>query len=80
MAARCFGRYAAAAPWIASVGSVEGRPAVLLRRPLQGPGNVGSFLLLVWQAGRIAGIRDYLFAPYVPEGAVVQALAVSEPG
>lgn len=75
-----FGRYAAADPWVASAGSVEDRPAVLLRRPLEGPENVGSFLLPVWQGGRIASIRDYLFAPYVLEGAVVQALAVSEPG
>ncbi len=59
---------------------MEGRPAVLLRRPLEGPDNVGSFLLPAWQGGRIAGIRDYLFAPHVLERAVVQALAVSEPG
>jgi len=72
-----FGRYAAADPWVASVGSVEGQPAVLLRRPSDEPGEVRSFLLPVWRGGRIVGIRDYLFAPYVLEGAAVMAVAAS---
>jgi RNA polymerase sigma-70 factor (ECF subfamily) len=66
-----FTRYAAAEPWVASVGSVEGRPAVLLRRPSDRPDQVRSFLLPVWQGERIASIRDYLFAPYALEGVAV---------
>lgn len=66
-----FTRYKQAEPWVASVGSVEGQPAVLLRRPSDPPGQVRSFLLPVWQGDRIANIRDYLFAPYVLEGAIV---------
>ena len=63
--------YQAAEPWIAAIGSVEGRPAVLLRRPSDRPDHVRSFLLPEWHGDRIASIRDYLFAPYVLDGAVV---------
>jgi len=68
-----FGRYAEAEPWVASVGCVEGHPAVLLRRPSDRPDQVRSFLLPVWQGDRIAIIRDYLFAPHVLDGALVAA-------
>jgi RNA polymerase sigma-70 factor (ECF subfamily) len=68
-----FGRYAEAEPWVAAVGQVEGHPAVLLRRPSDRPDQVRSFLLPVWRGDRIASIRDYLFAPYVLESAVVAA-------
>jgi len=66
-----FGRYQAAEPWVASVGWVEGQPAVLLCRPGDPSGHVGSFLIPEWQGDRIAAIRDYLFAPYVLDGAAV---------
>lgn len=74
------GRYQAAEPWVASVGWVEGRPAVLLRRPGDAPSQIGSFLLPEWEIGqgdRIAAIRDYLFAPYVLEGAAVVNLSAA---
>jgi len=72
-----FARYQAAEPWIAAIGSVEGRPAVLLRRPSDLPDHVRSFLLPVWHDDRIASIRDYLFAPYVLDDAVVVGESVS---
>lgn len=70
-----FGRYAAAAPWIASVGCVEGRPAVLLRRPQDPLDRVRSFLLPRWRGDRIAAIRDYLFAEHVLDGAILTTQA-----
>jgi RNA polymerase sigma-70 factor (ECF subfamily) len=67
-----FHRYAAADPWIASVGSVDGRPAVLLRRPGDPADRVGSFLLPSFRDDGIDAIRDYLYAPHVLGDALVR--------
>lgn len=65
-----FTRYAAAAPCRMSVGLAEGRPALLV-------GGIGDdairyAILLTWADGRIAAIRDFLFAPYAMEGMSIE--------
>jgi RNA polymerase sigma-70 factor (ECF subfamily) len=61
-----FSRYAEAGRWHYAPGVVEDRAAMLvfdasdLNRP-------AHFVLVAWQGGRIAGIRDFLFAPYAME-------------
>ena len=65
-------RYAAAPPCRMSVGLAEGRPALLvsgidddaIRYPI----------LLGWADGRIATIRDFLYARYAMEGLATERL------
>jgi RNA polymerase sigma factor (sigma-70 family) len=62
-----FARYAEAAHWRFALGAVDGRPAMLVfdaREPRDRPSH---FILLEWRAGEVAGIRDFLFAPYAME-------------
>lgn len=56
-----FTRYGQAPGWTARAGIVEGRPAVLIRSDGQ-PEHVA---VLAWSDGRVAAIRDFLFARYV---------------
>jgi RNA polymerase sigma factor (sigma-70 family) len=64
-----FARYAQATNWRFAAGGVDGRP-VMLVYDVQGTMEVPAhFVLLDWRADRIAGIRDFLFAPYVLEAA-----------
>ena len=64
---RYFTRYAETA-WHVAFGAVEGRPAMLVYDNPARAGRPAHFVLLDWRDGRIAGIRDFLFAPYVMEG------------
>lgn len=63
-------RYAAAAEqWAYAPGVVEGRPVMLVfdrRASLETP---AYFVALTFEAGRVAAIYDFLFAPYAMEGA-----------
>jgi len=62
-----FTRYAEESRWRFAFGSVEGRAAMLV---FDGGGTMeklSHFVLLNWQSGRLAGIRDFLFAPYAME-------------
>ncbi|HET6970591.1 MAG TPA: sigma-70 family RNA polymerase sigma factor [Phenylobacterium sp.] len=62
-----FTRYAEVTKWRFALGAVEGRPAMLVfdsTGPMERPAH---FVLIAWSDGRIAGIRDFLFAPYVLE-------------
>jgi RNA polymerase sigma-70 factor (ECF subfamily) len=65
-----FGRYAGIHDWVARLGEVEGRPAVLMFRAGQGV-EVDSkpryFVLVEWAEGRVAKIRDFRYVPYVME-------------
>ncbi|MBW8815240.1 MAG: sigma-70 family RNA polymerase sigma factor [Caulobacterales bacterium] len=63
-----FTRYAEVTKWRFALGAVEGRPAMLV---FDGDGAMEApahFVLVDWSQGRIAAIRDFLFAPYVLEG------------
>jgi RNA polymerase sigma-70 factor (ECF subfamily) len=62
-----FTRYAEAEHWRFALGAVDGRPAMLVydaRGPMDRPSH---FVVLEWRAAAIAGIKDFLFAPYAME-------------
>ncbi|MDG4876856.1 sigma-70 family RNA polymerase sigma factor [Mesorhizobium sp. WSM4935] len=63
-----FGRYADETHWHFTTGLVEGRPAILVTRPERPDGPPRYFILIDWENGRVAGIRDFLFADYVMDG------------
>lgn len=52
----------------------DGRPALRFTDPANGADYV---VLLEWRSGRIAGIRDYRYAPYVAEGLSMSPLFIS---
>ena len=67
---RYFGNYAKASDWHLVPGLVEGRPAILVFDPTTPAATRAKyFVLLDWQADRVASIRDFRHAPYVIEGA-----------
>jgi len=66
---RYFGNYSKVSDWRLVPGSVEGRPAILVFDP-NTPGSPPTyFMLLSWQADKVATIRDFRHAAYVIEGA-----------
>jgi RNA polymerase sigma-70 factor (ECF subfamily) len=67
-----FTRYAGTEGWRFRVGRVEGRLALLVGG--EADDLVRYVVLLDWRDGRIAAIRDFLYAPYVMEGLAVAEL------
>ena len=70
-----FGNYERASHWHFVPGFVEGRAAILVYNPANPAGPPTYFVLLEWRADRLVTIRDFLYAPYVMEGAELQRLA-----
>ena len=70
-----FHRYAEATHWHCVPGFVDGGPAVLIFDPNDLAGLPTYFVLLDWVDGKVAAIRDFLFARYAMEGAEILALA-----
>jgi RNA polymerase sigma-70 factor (ECF subfamily) len=70
-----FGNYERATHWHFVPGFVEGQPAILVYNPADPAGPPAYFVLIEWHADRLIGIRDFLYAPYVMEGAEVQRLS-----
>jgi RNA polymerase sigma-70 factor (ECF subfamily) len=69
---RYFGNYSRVSDWHLVPGMVEGHPAILVfDSPLAGAGPK-YFILLNWQADKVATIRDFRHAPYVIDGADYQ--------
>src|SRR5438270_7114195 len=66
---RYFGNYSKISDWHLVPGSVEGRPAILVFDPDATGAGPKYFMLLNWQADKVADIRDFRHAPYVIEGA-----------
>lgn len=65
-------RYAEApVNWRCVPGLVDGRPAILMLDPNDGDGRPAFFILLDWAEGKVAGIRDFMFARYAMEGAEI---------
>ncbi len=64
-----FHRYVEADHWHFVAGFVDGRPAILVRDPKDLAARPKYFVLLEWSAGRIATIRDFLYASYVTDDA-----------
>jgi RNA polymerase sigma-70 factor (ECF subfamily) len=69
-----FGNYERATHWHFVPGFVEDRPAILVYNPANLAGPPTYFVLIEWHADRLIAIRDFLYAPYVMEGAEVQPL------
>lgn len=65
-----YGRYAGTR-WQARLGWVDGMPAALVFDADDTEGRPVYFVLLEWSDGRIAKIRDFLFARYVMEDAEI---------
>src|SRR5262249_12206782 len=65
---RYFGNYDKVADWHLVPGLVEGRPAILVFDPNQPDGKPKYFMLVGWQAGKVATIRDFRHAAYVVDG------------
>jgi RNA polymerase sigma-70 factor (ECF subfamily) len=59
-------RYAAEPDTRLSLGTVEGRPALLVTPRASTPGARPAYFILVgWEGERVALLRDYRYAPYV---------------
>lgn len=59
-----FTRYAEVAKWHFALGAVEGRAAMLVFDSTGSMEKPAHFVLIDWAGERIAGIRDFLYAPY----------------
>jgi RNA polymerase sigma-70 factor (ECF subfamily) len=69
---RYFGNYARAEDWHLVPGLVEEQPAILVFDPNEPGAPPTYFMLLNWQAGKVATIRDFRHAAYVVDGADYQ--------
>lgn len=65
---RYFGNYAKIDDWHLAAGWVERRPAILVFDPNELGGPPRYFVLLDWDADKVASIRDFRHAPYVVDG------------
>ncbi len=66
---RYFGNYSKVNDWHLVPGLMEGRPAILVFDPNVSGARPKYFMLLDWQADKVATIRDFRHVPYVIEGA-----------
>lgn len=66
---RYFGNYDKISDWHLVPGLVDRHPAILVFDPNVPGSGPKYFMLLNWQAGKVATIRDFRHAPYVIEGA-----------
>jgi RNA polymerase sigma-70 factor, ECF subfamily len=69
---RYFGNYDKVADWHLVPGLVEDRPAILVFDPNEPGAGPKYFMLVDWQAGKVATIRDFRHAAYVVDGADYQ--------
>lgn len=69
-----FINYGARSDWLLTVGSVEGRPAILLHRPHDPTGAPFNFVLLEWEGESIMLIRDFHYAAHVAQGVTISAV------
>ena len=68
------GRYAASRQWAFAAGVVDGRAGMLVYDRAESLSSPAYFVALEFNAGRIASIRDFLFARYAMEGLEVHLL------
>ncbi|MDB5070229.1 MAG: polymerase subunit sigma-70 [Candidatus Eremiobacteraeota bacterium] len=62
-----FGNYAALEGWRLTPGVLEGRPAALVSHGAPSPASY--FILFEFRDGTVAGIRDFVHAQYITDGA-----------
>jgi RNA polymerase sigma-70 factor (ECF subfamily) len=65
---RYFGNYSKVHDWHLVPGLVEGRPAILVFDPGAPSPAPRYFMLLQWDGGKVAAIRDFRHACYVADG------------
>jgi RNA polymerase sigma-70 factor (ECF subfamily) len=64
-----FHNYALIHDWTFAAGTVEGRPAAIVRDPGNPLHPPGYFILLGWAGDKLATIRDFRFATYIMQSA-----------
>ncbi|MGX7873480.1 sigma-70 family RNA polymerase sigma factor [Mesorhizobium sp. ORM6] len=64
-----FHNYSRVQDWRLVPGFVENRPAILVRDPNDPTARPAYFILLAWQGGKLATIRDFRHARYVADDA-----------
>ena len=69
-----FTNYDRAQHWYFVPGFVDRRPAVLVRNPADLTAPPQYFILLDWADQGLVQIRDFLFAPYITDGAELIAI------
>jgi RNA polymerase sigma-70 factor (ECF subfamily) len=69
-----FSRYEERSDWRFWPGVAEGRPALLVTDPADPTHAIRFLVLLGWEDGRIAAIRDFHYATYAMEGLVASRL------
>ncbi len=67
-----FDRYKAANNALLRLGTVEGQPALIAYDLSESAEQPAYFILLAWEAGRVAHIRDYRYVRYVMRDAAVE--------
>ena len=72
--ANYFGNYAKIPGWHLTPGLIDGHPAVLVREGPDPSSPPSYFIMVEWSDGKIVNIRDFRYARYVVESAVVTAL------
>jgi RNA polymerase sigma-70 factor (ECF subfamily) len=70
-----FGNYAGREDWSLSLGFIDRRPAILVRKPLDVTGAITHFVLLGFEGHRITDIRDYRYATHVAAEAEILPVA-----
>lgn len=69
-----FSNYSRVQDWHFVPGFVEDRPAILVRDANDPGARPTYFILLAWQDGKLAGIRDFRHARYAADGAEMSVL------
>jgi RNA polymerase sigma-70 factor (ECF subfamily) len=73
--ARYFGNYGSLKDWQLVAGTADGQPAALVYTEDGPVGRPSYFILLQWTDGGLVGIRDFRYARYAAEGAVLAPVA-----
>jgi RNA polymerase sigma-70 factor (ECF subfamily) len=68
---RYFSNYEIRANWKFEVAFIDGRPGIAVYDPDDEGGRARYFILLEWAGDRLTGIRDFFFARYAMDGAVI---------
>ncbi len=66
-----FYNYKQSDDWHLALGTVEGRPAILVYDPHTAPTHPLYFMLVSWQGTHVSSIRDYRYARHVLQDAVI---------
>jgi RNA polymerase sigma-70 factor (ECF subfamily) len=73
--ARYFGNYGSLKDWQLVAGTADGQPAALVYTEDGPVGRPSYFILLQWTDGGLVGIRDFRYARYAAESAVLAPVA-----